>query len=57
MFGIYRTILAIVVLISHFTGLHVASTWCVFGFFCLSGFLMTLLISEPCQGRMRRILC
>jgi len=51
MFGIYRTVLAVLVVIDHFSGLKLISMTAVFGFFCLSGFLMTLLMDGPYKGR------
>jgi peptidoglycan/LPS O-acetylase OafA/YrhL len=51
-FGIYRTFLALIVVFTHFGGgSFLFGRHAVFGFFCLSGFLMTLLIDGPYKGR------
>lgn len=51
MFGTYRTILAIWVVVDHNFGLGITSSPAVAGFFCLSGFLMTHLVATPYRGR------
>jgi peptidoglycan/LPS O-acetylase OafA/YrhL len=51
MFGTFRTILAALVVLDHFGGLPFTSTPMVFGFFCLSGFLMTMLMDGDYKGR------
>lgn len=51
MFGTYRTILAIWVVLDHNFGLGITSSPAVAGFFCLSGFLMTHLVTTPYRGR------
>lgn len=53
MFGSYRTILALIVVLQHFGGIKQIGTYAVFGFFCLSGFLMTLLMDTTYNGRAR----
>jgi peptidoglycan/LPS O-acetylase OafA/YrhL len=45
MFGIYRTLLAAVVVFDHFGGETGAGMVAVFAFFSLSGFLTTLLMN------------
>lgn len=55
MFGAYRTLLAITVVASHFGGMTgIGSIAAVFGFFSLSGFLMTLLVNGPYREGRRR---
>jgi peptidoglycan/LPS O-acetylase OafA/YrhL len=44
MFGIYRTFLALLVVIGHIGGVHSIGGYAVFGFFVLSGYLMTLIM-------------
>ena len=51
MFGIYRTALALCVLATHFFSGRGIGAVAVFGFFGLSGFLMTLLMDGPYRGR------
>lgn len=51
MFGIYRTILASLVVLQHFAGIRNVGSLSVTAFFCLSGFLMTLLVTGPYRGR------
>jgi peptidoglycan/LPS O-acetylase OafA/YrhL len=51
MFGIYRTTLAMMVVFQHFYGWAPLGGYAVFSFFCLSGFLMTLLVCEEYRGR------
>ncbi|MBV6639397.1 MAG: acyltransferase [Cyclobacteriaceae bacterium] len=41
MFGVYRTILALLVLVGHLHGPYQLGTYAVFGFYVLSGYLMT----------------
>ena len=56
MFGAYRTLLAITVVATHFGGMNGLGVVAVFGFFSLSGFLMTLLVNGPYQGRPKAFL-
>ena len=56
MFGTYRTLLAIAVVATHFGGMSGLGLVAVFGFFSLSGFLMTLLVNGPYRGRPRAFL-
>ena len=51
MFGIYRTALALFVVIQHVYGVSDIGSYAVHAFFCLSGFLMTLLMCETYKGR------
>lgn len=51
MFGTYRTILAIWVVVDHTFGIGITSSPAVAGFFCLSGFLMTHLVTVPYRER------
>lgn len=51
MFGIYRTTLALFVVIQHVYGKQDIGSYAVHSFFCLSGFLMTLLMCETYKGR------
>jgi peptidoglycan/LPS O-acetylase OafA/YrhL len=51
MFGTYRTLLAVAVVVDHFMALGISSSPAVYGFFCLSGFLMTMLMQGPYAGR------
>ena len=51
MFGTYRTLLAIAVVATHFGSINGFGLAAVFGFYSLSGFLMTLLVTGPYQGR------
>ncbi len=53
MFGLYRTILAALVVLQHFAGLSNVGNLAVVAFFCLSGFLMTMLIDGPYKGNVR----
>jgi peptidoglycan/LPS O-acetylase OafA/YrhL len=41
MFGTYRTLLALMVVTQHIAGVHVLGAYAVFGFYILSGYLMT----------------
>ncbi len=50
MFGIFRTLLAVAVVFDHFGGHQGFGAVAVFSFFCLSGFLMTLLMAGPYHG-------
>jgi peptidoglycan/LPS O-acetylase OafA/YrhL len=50
MFGIFRTALAIAVVFDHFGDRRGIGPVAVFSFFCLSGFLMTLLMAGPYSG-------
>jgi peptidoglycan/LPS O-acetylase OafA/YrhL len=51
MFGVYRTLLAIAVVADHYLPANGAGTVAVFSFYCLSGFLMTLLMTGAYHGR------
>lgn len=51
MFGFFRTALALLVLVQHFSATPKVGALAVFGFFTLSGFLMTLLVTGPYRGR------
>lgn len=44
MFGTYRTLLALMVVAQHLGGIPAAGGYAVFGFYCLSGYLMTLIM-------------
>lgn len=44
MFGTYRTILAMLVVALHLGGAWLIGVYAVFGFYCLSGYLMTLIM-------------
>lgn len=46
MFGTYRTVLALMVVLTHLGGLGHLGQFAVFGFYTLSGYLMTLVISR-----------
>jgi peptidoglycan/LPS O-acetylase OafA/YrhL len=46
MFGLFRFVLAIMVVHSHYTGSGLTGPVAVFGFFCLSGYLMTRIVNE-----------
>lgn len=44
MFGTYRTLLALMVVTQHLAGVHVLGAYAVFGFYILSGYLMTSIL-------------
>ena len=46
MFGTYRTLLAIMVVFLHLGGMPVIGGYAVFGFYILSGYLMTLIMQQ-----------
>jgi peptidoglycan/LPS O-acetylase OafA/YrhL len=46
MFGVYRTLLALAVAAAHLGGLTTGAHYAVFGFFILSGYLMTLILHQ-----------
>ena len=46
MFGIYRLVLAIAVLVTHIGGVEIVAGQAVWGFFMLSGFLMTAVLQS-----------
>jgi peptidoglycan/LPS O-acetylase OafA/YrhL len=46
MFGVYRTVLALAVAAAHLGGLQTGAYYAVFGFFILSGYLMTLILRQ-----------
>jgi len=46
MFGVYRTVLALAVAAAHLGGLPTGAHYAVFGFFILSGYLMTLVLHQ-----------
>ncbi|WP_062059896.1 acyltransferase family protein [Cellvibrio sp. OA-2007] len=46
MLGAYRTLLALLVVTQHLAGAHVLGAYAVFGFYCISGYLMTTVMSQ-----------
>lgn len=46
MFGAYRTFLALLVVVMHIGGIPSLGVYAVFGFYCLSGYLMTFIMQE-----------
>ena len=46
MFGTYRTFLALLVVIMHIGGIPHLGVYAVFGFYCLSGYLMTYIMQK-----------
>ncbi len=46
MLGCYRTFLALLVVIQHLGGASVLGAYAVFGFYCISGYLMTRVVHE-----------
>ena len=46
MFGTYRTFLALMVVAQHLGGLQAIGAYAVFGFYALSGYLMTLIMQK-----------
>ena len=46
MFGTYRTVLALLVVLQHLGGIEVIGTYAVFGFYILSGYLMTAIMHQ-----------
>jgi peptidoglycan/LPS O-acetylase OafA/YrhL len=46
MFGAYRTFLALMVVALHIGGIPIIGAYAVFGFYCLSGYLMTLIMQK-----------
>ena len=46
MFGTYRTLLAVMVIFLHLGGMPVLGAYAVFGFYILSGYLMTLIMQK-----------
>lgn len=46
MFGVYRTLLAFMVVFQHLAGVPVIGIYAVFGFYTLSGYLMTLIMQK-----------
>jgi peptidoglycan/LPS O-acetylase OafA/YrhL len=51
MFGTFRTILAALVVLQHFSPARLVGSMAVFAFFTLSGFLMTMLMDTTYRGR------
>lgn len=46
MFGIYRTTLALMVVVQHLANVHMIGVYAVFGFYMLSGYLMTYIVQQ-----------
>lgn len=46
MFGIYRTTLALMVVVQHLANVHMIGVYAVFGFYMLSGYLMTYIVQR-----------
>jgi peptidoglycan/LPS O-acetylase OafA/YrhL len=46
MFGVCRTVLAVLVVLNHIAGAHKLGWHAVFGFYILSGYLMTLIMTR-----------
>ncbi len=46
MLGFFRTFLALLVVVQHLGGASVLGAYAVFGFYCISGYLMTTVINE-----------
>ncbi|MEC9375459.1 MAG: acyltransferase [Pseudomonadota bacterium] len=46
MFGLYRILLALMVVLLHYGGVNYIGEYAVFGFFSLSGYLMTLIMQQ-----------
>jgi peptidoglycan/LPS O-acetylase OafA/YrhL len=46
MFGFFRTLLALAVVVEHLGPAHYVGPYAVFGFYVLSGYLMTLIMHE-----------
>jgi len=55
MFGTYRTILALAVLANHLISIHAVGYYAVHGFFILSGYLMTFIMSHSYGYRAKGI--
>lgn len=55
MLGAYRTLLALMVVVQHLAGAHVLGAYAVFGFYCISGYLMTTVINESYGHSMKGV--